>query len=44
MMVWTMAELGKKFFTWKSALESKCLKTNLVKTKLMVSKIGEINI
>ena len=32
-----------KTFAWKSALESKGLKVNLVKTKVMVSKIGQIS-
>ena len=30
----------KIFYTWKGALESKGVKVNLVKTKVMVSKIG----
>ena len=38
----TMADLHEKFSSWKSALESKCLKVNLVKTKVMVSKIGQV--
>ena len=40
----TMAELQTTFYTWKSALESKCHKVSLVKTKFMVSKIGQISI
>ena len=39
-----MAELPIKFYSLKSALESKGLKVSLVKTKVMVSKIGQINI
>ena len=35
----TMAELQKKCNTWKSLPESKGLTDNLVKTKVMVSKI-----
>ena len=38
----SMAELQKKFYGWKSALESKGLKVNLMKTKIMVSKIGQV--
>ena len=38
-----MAEMLNKFSRWKGALESKGLKWNLVKTKVMVSKIGHIN-
>ena len=34
-----MAEFPKKNYGWKSALESKGLKLNLMKTKVMVSKI-----
>ena len=37
-------ELQKEFYTWKSALHSKGLKVNLVKTKVLVSNIGLINI
>ena len=33
----TMAELPEKIYGWKSALQSKGLKENLVKTKVMVS-------
>ena len=40
----TMAELHKKFYGCKSALESKGLKVNLVRTKVMVSMIGQISI
>ena len=39
----TMAELHEKK-NLKSALECKDLKVNLVKTKVLVSKIGQINI
>ena len=39
----TMAELLEEMYTWKSALENKCLKVNVVKTKVMVSMIGQIN-
>ena len=34
----------QKNYTWKSALESKGLKVSLVKTKVMVSVIGQISI
>ena len=37
----TMAELKEKFHSCKNALESKGQKVNLVKTKVMVSKIGQ---
>ena len=40
----TLAEPQKKFNIWKSALESKGLKVNLVKTKVMVSKIGQVTV
>ena len=40
----TMAELHKKFHTWKCALWSEHQKVNLVTTKVMMSKIGQINI
>ena len=39
-----MAELHKRFYRLKSALESKGLKVNLVNTKIIMSKIGQINI
>ena len=39
-----MAEVHNKFYAWKSALESKGLKVNLMKRKIMVSKIGQISI
>ena len=38
----SMAELDYKIHSWKSALESKGLKENLVKTMVMVIKIGQI--
>ena len=37
-------ELLKKFYTYKSALENKDRKVNLLKTKVMVSKIGQTSI
>ena len=37
MLAESMAELQEKFYGWKSALESKGLNVNLVKTKVMVS-------
>ena len=37
-------ELHRQFYIWKSAHDSKGLKVNLVKTRVMVSKIGQINI
>ena len=40
----TMAELQKIFYTWKCAHKSKRQKVNLVKTKVMVSKIGQITV
>ena len=39
----SMAELQETFYIWKSALERKGLKVNLVKTVAMVSKIVLIN-
>ena len=39
-----MAELQKNIYDCKSTLESKQLKMNLVKGKVMVSNIGQINI
>ena len=38
----SMAEPQETFHGWKSALESKGLKVNLMKTKVMVSKIGQV--
>ena len=32
-----MEGLGNKFLKWKEAFESKCLKVNIGKTKVMVS-------
>ena len=40
----SMAELQKNFYGWNSALESKGLKVNLMKTKVMVSKIGQVTV
>ena len=40
----SMAELQEKFYGWKSALESKSRKVNLMKTKVMVSKIGQFTV
>ena len=40
----SMAELQGKFYSWKSALESKGLKVNLMKTKVMVSKIWQVTV
>ena len=37
----TIAELHEKCHSWKSALESKGMKVNLVKTKPMESKIWQ---
>ena len=34
----------KKNYVWKSALESKVLKVNLTKTKVMVSNIGQVTV
>ena len=39
-----MAELQEKVHGWKSAFESKGLKVNLMKTKVMVSKIGQVTV
>ena len=39
-----MAELQEKFYGLKSALDSKGLKVNLMKTKVMVSKIGQVTV
>ena len=43
-MAETVAEPHRKNYAWKSTLESKGLKVNLVKTNVMVSKIGQISI
>ena len=40
----TMAELQKKAYTWKSALESNGVKVNRVKTTVMLTKMGQISI
>ena len=40
LMAGTMAQQKKEFYSWKSALESKSLKVNLVKRRVMVSEIG----
>ena len=40
----SMAELQGNFFGWKSALESKGLKVILMKTRVMVSKIGQVTV
>ena len=40
----SMAELEETFYGWKSALESKGLKVYLMKTKVMVSKIGQVTV
>ena len=39
MIAESMAEMQEKIYGWKSALESKGLKVNLMKTKVTVSKI-----
>ena len=39
-----MAELLEKSYGCKSALENKGLKVNLMKTKVMVSKIGQVTV
>ena len=39
-----MAELQENFYGWKSAVESKSLKVILMKTKVMVSKIGHVSV
>ena len=39
-----MVEVQEKYYCWKSALESKGLKVNLMKTKVMVSKIGQVTV
>ena len=40
----SMAELQEKFYGWKSALESKHLKVNLMKSWVIVSKIGQVTV
>ena len=40
----SMAELQEIFHGWKRALESEGLKVNMVKTKVMVSKIGQVTV
>ena len=40
----SMAERQEKLHGWKSALESKGLKVYLMKTKVMVSKIGHVTV
>ena len=40
----SIAELQEKFNGWKSALESKGLKVNLIKTRVIVSKIGQVTV
>ena len=40
----TVAEMQEKYYCWKSAHESKVLKVNLVKTKVMMSRIGQITV
>ena len=42
LIVESMAELQEKFYGWKSALDSKGLKVYLMKTRVMVSKIGQV--
>ena len=37
-----MAEMQEKYYGWKSALESKGLKVNLVKRKAMMSRTGQV--
>ena len=38
----SMSELLEASYGWKSALESKGLKVNLMKTKVMVGEIGQV--
>ena len=40
----TMAEPRKNVYSWKSALDCKCLKVNLLKTKVMLSKIAQFTV
>ena len=44
LMVENYAELCETFYRWKSALESKGMKVNLMKTKVTVSKIGQVTV
>ena len=44
LMAERMAELQEEHFGWKSALESNGLKVNQMKTKEMVSKIGQVTV
>ena len=39
-----IAKVQKTFCSWKRALEGVGLKVNLVKTKVLLSKIGQINV
>ena len=39
-----MTELQEKNYGWNSAIESKGLKVNLMKTKVMVSKIWQVTV
>ena len=40
----SMEEQQETFYGWKSAVESKGLKVNMMKTKVMVSKIGQVTV
>ena len=40
----TIVELQEKIYALESALESKGLMANLVKTKVMVSKVGQVTV
>ena len=40
----SMAELQEKFYGWRSALQSKGLKVNLMKSKVMVSIFGQVTV
>ena len=40
----SLAELEEKFYSWKSALETIGLMVNPIKTKVMVSKIGQVTV
>ena len=40
----SMAELQEKIYGWKSALERKYLKVNVMKSMVMVSKIGLVTV
>ena len=44
MIAASMEKQHEKFQGWKSALESKGQKVNLTKTKVMVSKIGQVSV